>query len=132
MTRAPILYLAAGLAIAVAGFAPARPATGATPAAAPAATPTGGEPATASSPTAAQPALASPVEAPTDPAAAPRITVKEAAALRDAGKAVIVDVRDAASYELGHAAGALNIPLAELPNRLGDLPHDKRVLTYCA
>lgn len=69
---------------------------------------------------------------PTNPDAMPRVEVAEAAALREGGKAVILDVRDAASYERSHIAGALGIPLAELPKRLTELPHDKRILAYCS
>ena len=69
---------------------------------------------------------------PTNPDAMPRVPPEEAVALRDAGNAVIVDVRDRVSYESNHIAGALSIPLAELPQRLSELPRDKRILTYCA
>lgn len=82
----------------------------------------------------AAPLAAAPSDAnyPTNPDAMPRVPAAEAAALRDAGKAVILDVRDTPSYESNHIAGALGIPLAELPQRLSELPRDKRILTYCA
>lgn len=35
---------------------------------------------------------------------------------------LILDVRDRADFAAGHAPGAVNIPLSELPQRLGDLP----------
>jgi rhodanese-related sulfurtransferase len=35
---------------------------------------------------------------------------------------VMLDVREQDEWEAGHAPGALHIPLAELPARLGELP----------
>ena len=69
---------------------------------------------------------------PGDPSEVRRISLEQANALREAGTGVIVDVRDQASYDLGHVKGALHIPLAELPQRLEELPHDKPIVTYCA
>lgn len=44
----------------------------------------------------------------------------------------LLDVRDPEEFEdLGHFPGAVNIPLIELRNRLGELPHDRRIVTYC-
>ena len=36
--------------------------------------------------------------------------------------AVMVDVREQDEWDRGHAAGAIHIPLAELPARVGELP----------
>ena len=69
---------------------------------------------------------------PGDPSEVRRISLEGANALREAGTGVIVDVRDQGSYDLGHVKGALHIPLAELPQRLEELPHDKPIVTYCA
>lgn len=44
---------------------------------------------------------------------------------------VIVDVRNPGEYAAGHIAGAVNIPLANLAGRLGELPPDRLVVTYC-
>ncbi len=44
--------------------------------------------------------------------------------------ALVVDVRDPAEYAAGHIAGAVNVPLAELRERHGELPRD-RSLTLC-
>ena len=47
---------------------------------------------------------------------------------------VIVDVREAKEYAMGHAAEALNIPLSELMNNsrgLGEIPKDSQVILYC-
>jgi rhodanese-related sulfurtransferase len=42
----------------------------------------------------------------------------------------VVDVRAAESYAAGHLPGALNIPIDELPHRLGEVPRDRPVVTY--
>jgi NADPH-dependent 2,4-dienoyl-CoA reductase/sulfur reductase-like enzyme/rhodanese-related sulfurtransferase len=44
----------------------------------------------------------------------------------------ILDVRDAEELaELGKLKDALNIPLGELRDRLGELPNDRRIVVYC-
>ena len=47
------------------------------------------------------------------------------------GDAVIIDVRDADAHETEHIAGATNIPISELADRLGELPDGVQVLTAC-
>lgn len=47
------------------------------------------------------------------------------------GLVTVVDVRPADEYADGHLPGALNIPLAELGARLGELPADLEVVAYC-
>jgi phage shock protein E len=50
-----------------------------------------------------------------------------------ANGARLVDVRTAEEYAGGHLPGAVNIPVDELPDRIGDLgPHDQPVVVYCA
>jgi rhodanese-related sulfurtransferase/predicted transcriptional regulator len=44
---------------------------------------------------------------------------------------VLVDVRPADEFEAGHIDGALSIPLAELEQRLEELPADREVIAYC-
>jgi rhodanese-related sulfurtransferase/rubrerythrin len=44
----------------------------------------------------------------------------------------LLDVRRPVEYQGGHLPGALLIPLDELPERLGELDHQKPVITYCA
>jgi len=44
---------------------------------------------------------------------------------------VLIDVRPAIEYGHGHIAGALQVPLEELPSRLETLPKDKRIVAYC-
>lgn len=50
--------------------------------------------------------------------------------LRD-GDVVVVDVRPPAEYDAGHIPGAVNVPPAELSQRLRDLPADRDVVAYC-
>ncbi|MFA7384156.1 MAG: rhodanese-like domain-containing protein [Desulfurivibrionaceae bacterium] len=44
----------------------------------------------------------------------------------------LLDVRQPKEYEAGHLAGAILIPLKELPGRLGELEKEKPVIAYCA
>lgn len=47
------------------------------------------------------------------------------------GEAVLVDVRPEAEFAAGHIDGARSIPLAELEERLNELPADRDVVAYC-
>jgi glyoxylase-like metal-dependent hydrolase (beta-lactamase superfamily II)/rhodanese-related sulfurtransferase len=46
---------------------------------------------------------------------------------------LILDVREPEEYKLDHIAAAKNIPVRELPKRMGELPKDKSsdIVTYC-
>lgn len=44
---------------------------------------------------------------------------------------VLIDVRSAEDFAQGHIPGALSIPLADLPGKLGSLPKDKTIVAYC-
>jgi rhodanese-related sulfurtransferase len=50
--------------------------------------------------------------------------------LRD-GTAVLVDVRPSEEFEAGHIESARSIPLAELEQRLAELPTDREIVAYC-
>ncbi|GAB3124229.1 CoA-disulfide reductase [Streptomyces calidiresistens] len=54
----------------------------------------------------------------------------EVDAAREAG-ATLVDVRTPAEYAAGALPGAVNIPVDELRERLGEVPPDSRVIVYC-
>jgi len=43
----------------------------------------------------------------------------------------VLDVRPEDEFRAGHVPGAVNIPLAELEQRLGELPEDREVIAYC-
>ncbi|MBY5815695.1 ArsR/SmtB family transcription factor [Rhizobium leguminosarum] len=47
------------------------------------------------------------------------------------GLVTVLDVRPEDEFALGHLPGAVNIPLAELERRLGELPVGKDVVAYC-
>ena len=47
-------------------------------------------------------------------------------------KPLILDVRTLQEYTMGHAPGSLNIPLNELPTRLGELDRDQLIFACCA
>lgn len=49
----------------------------------------------------------------------------------DDGLVTLVDVRPADEFADGHVPGAVNIPLAELEARLGDLPRRTEIVAYC-
>jgi rhodanese-related sulfurtransferase len=48
-----------------------------------------------------------------------------------AGTATALDVRPEDEFSEGHVAGAINIPLAQLEQRLSELPADVEVVAYC-
>lgn len=50
----------------------------------------------------------------------------------DTADALLVDVREPFEFAADHLEGAVNIPLGELRDRLGDLPRDRKLLLYCA
>ena len=47
------------------------------------------------------------------------------------GGALLIDVREPEEWEAGHAPGARHIPLAELPDRLGELDASDRIVVIC-
>lgn len=47
------------------------------------------------------------------------------------GNVVLVDVRPAAEYDTAHVEGAINIPVADLASRIGELPPDANIVAYC-
>ncbi len=44
---------------------------------------------------------------------------------------VVLDVRPAVEYEAGHIHGARSMPIAELRNRLKELPKSRAIVAYC-
>ena len=53
-----------------------------------------------------------------------------AARLRD-GLVTLIDVRPAEEFAAGHIPGAVNVPLADLPEHLAFLPAGREVVAYC-
>lgn len=74
----------------------------------------------------------------TSPAAPPasdgvrRVTPAELHDLLAKNQAVVIDVRNEASYNAGHIRGAKLIPEAEVANHASELPKDKLIVTYCS
>jgi rhodanese-related sulfurtransferase len=62
-----------------------------------------------------------------------KVTSLQATQLINQGKTLIVDVREPAQYAVGHLRDARNIPLKELPNRMGELEKFKSrpVIVVC-
>ena len=54
-----------------------------------------------------------------------KVTPLQATQLINQGKAMIVDVRDPQAFAAGHLRDARNIPLKELPQRIGELEKAK-------
>ncbi|MFR9806994.1 MBL fold metallo-hydrolase [Pseudonocardia sp. RS010] len=71
--------------------------------------------------------------APDHMARASRVTAKEldAARHRDAPP-VVVDVRNTGELIAGTIPGSIHVPLAQLPNRLEEIPRDRPVVVHCA
>lgn len=47
------------------------------------------------------------------------------------GEALVIDVRPASEFRAGHIAGAVNIPIECLPQRLQTLPQNQEIIAYC-
>ena len=63
----------------------------------------------------------------------PRITVEELKKLMAEKQVVVVDVRTADAYNIGHIKGSINLPLDKIQaGDYKDLPRDKRIITYCS
>jgi len=61
-----------------------------------------------------------------------RITTVELKDLLAKNEAVVVDVRSEMAYKEAHIKGARLIPVNEVLNKIGELPHDKLIVTYCS
>jgi hydroxyacylglutathione hydrolase len=64
----------------------------------------------------------------------PMIRARDVAALsrHEAGRIVLVDVREPNEWDEGHVPGSLSIPLSDLWARLGDIPADREVVVIAA
>jgi 3-mercaptopyruvate sulfurtransferase SseA len=61
-----------------------------------------------------------------------RITIDELEAMLKDGSAYVVDVRNQASFDIGHIPGSRLIPAGEILNHINELPTDKTIVTYCS
>lgn len=62
-----------------------------------------------------------------------KVTLLEATQKINQGKTVVLDVRNAEDFAAGHIRGAVNIPLQDLPQRLGELEKSraKTIIVVC-
>ena len=51
--------------------------------------------------------------------------------LKSGAEVVLVDVREPYEWSAGHVEQATHIPLAQVPDRLGDIPRDREVVMIC-
>jgi rhodanese-related sulfurtransferase len=63
-------------------------------------------------------------------AVVPEIDIDELARVRDSG-VVLVDVREPDEFESFHVPGARLIPLADVPERIEEIPERERVYVIC-
>lgn len=45
---------------------------------------------------------------------------------------LLLDVRTPGEYEQGHIAGSILIPMNDIPDRLGSIPRDRKIVVVCA
>ena len=61
-----------------------------------------------------------------------RVTVAELKEMLDKDEAVVIDVRNQSSYDMGHIRGSKLIPEGEILNHIDELPKNKLIVTYCS
>ena len=61
-----------------------------------------------------------------------RITTVELRDLLAKNEAVVIDVRNEASFAVGHIQGAKLIPHTDVVKHANELPKDKLIVTYCS
>lgn len=58
-------------------------------------------------------------------------TPQQADAAVSAGHAILIDVREPWEWDQQRIPGAILIPLAEVPGRVGEIPDDRDVYVHC-
>jgi len=61
----------------------------------------------------------------------PQLDLDAVLALPESLRPLLLDVRTAGEYELGTIPGAINVPVDELRQRLGELPRDRPIAAFC-
>ena len=61
----------------------------------------------------------------------PQVDVEEIFSAPAARQRFLMDVRTPEEFASGHIPGAVNIPVDDLRSRLGDLPTDRKIASYC-
>ena len=59
------------------------------------------------------------------------VSLDELQSMMDSGSVVLIDVRPAEEFALGHLPGAINIPPEQLERHLAELPADADIVAYC-
>ena len=59
------------------------------------------------------------------------VDVQTVASLRGRDDVVLIDVREQWEYDEGHIPNITLMPMAEVPNRLSEIPRDKTVIVTC-
>ncbi len=59
------------------------------------------------------------------------VTLEQARAEHEGGRALLVDIREPEEHATGVTAGALLLPMRQLSNRIAELPRDRPVLLIC-
>ena len=59
-----------------------------------------------------------------------RVSLEDAKAAFDTGKAVFLDVRSESSYTASHIPTAISIPINDLPTRMGELDPASWIIPY--
>ncbi len=61
----------------------------------------------------------------------PQVDVETVLASPTSERPFVLDVRTPQEFASGHIPGAVNIPVDDLRSRLGELPRDREIATYC-
>ena len=61
----------------------------------------------------------------------PQVDIETVLAAPSGDRLFLLDVRTQKEFGVGHIPGAVNIPVDELRERLGELPHDRTIASYC-
>jgi 3-mercaptopyruvate sulfurtransferase SseA len=76
---------------------------------------------------------AQPQDPPDDLSKVTRIEMLAFSRLLQMDQLLVIDVRDAESYRLGHIPGAVSVPLDQIPRRAEELRGSKKpIVTYCS
>ncbi len=60
-----------------------------------------------------------------------RVSAEELKRRLDGGEGIVVlDVRSAADFDIGHVAGARSLSVKELPQRYQEVPTDQTIVCY--
>ena len=60
----------------------------------------------------------------------PELDVDDALAAVEEG-ACLLDVREPAEWDAGHAPGAVHVPMGDVQARVDELPRDRRIVAIC-